>query len=363
MAKKKSNNESSEKATPLSLRPGKYIYACVSTPWQLASNNRSETDGNLSMLPKVHDGKKWRTIVNSDSLRLGLRMGTQHETDRRPLPVSLGGKTLSAMTNRRIDPVEKKSSHRDGDYEVTGSMLAGQETDVYYRDDILFGYMSAKFAKGEDKAGKCSKRKGAVNVSPAISLTPTLQETLNHFATPGAGAGDNGNKTNKVTAADGADPGKAHCVPHAEEVHYTSYNYWLGIDTTMLSFLDDESVKQEVGLVLRQVKDIPPVAGNQSRYAYDFSPESIVLRAHETDPSYKICNAFTARDGAESLSDTFVNRFNGDFGPDEIIIGTLSNAIFEQAKEIMVNGKPYFIEGKNLFKAITPAIEALMAKI
>ena len=69
------------------------------------------------------------------------------------------------------------------------------------------------------------------------------------------------------------------------EMHTTEYQYSFGLN------LDDVIKKENIGHVVEAIIDPPQVAGNHARFAYDFSPASIVLRVTHAHSS-KIQNCF-----------------------------------------------------------------------
>lgn len=68
-------------------------------------------------------------------------------------------------------------------------------------------------------------------------------------------------------------------------MHTTEYQYSFGLN------LSDIVSKEHIGHLLDAIIDPPPVAGNHARFAYDFSPASIVLRVTSAHSS-KIQNCF-----------------------------------------------------------------------
>lgn len=99
-------------------------------------------------------------------------------------------------------------------------------------------------------------------------------------------------------------------------MHTTEYQYSFGLN------LKDVKNKENISHVIEAIIDPPPVAGNHARFAYDFSPASIVLRVTNAHSS-KIQNCF---EHDESNRTYTVNSLiykveNGDIPAEELIIG------------------------------------------
>jgi len=69
------------------------------------------------------------------------------------------------------------------------------------------------------------------------------------------------------------------------EMHTTEYQYSFGLN------LDDVIKKENIAHVVEAIVDPPQVAGNHARFAYDFSPASMVMRVTNAHSS-KIQNCF-----------------------------------------------------------------------
>jgi CRISPR-associated protein Cst2 len=62
-------------------------------------------------------------------------------------------------------------------------------------------------------------------------------------------------------------------------MHTTEYQYSFGLN------LGDVIYKPHIGHVIDALFDPPAVAGNHARFAYDFSPSSVVLRVTNVQSS------------------------------------------------------------------------------
>jgi CRISPR-associated protein Cst2 len=215
----------------------KHLFITVVTPTAVAANNRGEGDGStLSTLQKITRGSEQYTTVSAEAIRWGLREYFQNSDEK--------------ATNRTFDPDTDK-------YTLKNERFSAKE----FIDDDLFGYMDAK--KGKDNEDATTKRRGALEVSRAISLDPYWGDIA---------FGSKGGEKNKTSI-------------HSTEVHCTAYQYTVA--------LTPESLKDPKRAIaaLESISAVRHVGGNHSRFLYDFRPESIVVRITE-DPSPWIMDCF-----------------------------------------------------------------------
>ena len=215
----------------------KHLFATIITPTAVAANNRGEGDGStLSTLQKITRGHDQYTTVSAEAIRWAYReYFQQHHAQE---------------TNRSFDPDTDKYSFQTEQF--------NPET---YIDDDLFGYMDAK--KGKDNKNATTKRRGALEISRAISLDPYWGDTA---------FGSKGGEKNKTSI-------------HQTEVHCTAYQYTLAVTPEHLKKIE------RVNYLLKAMPAIRHVGGNHSRFLFEFRPESIVLRVTE-DPSPWIMGCF-----------------------------------------------------------------------
>jgi len=100
------------------------------------------------------------------------------------------------------------------------------------------------------------------------------------------------------------------------EMHTTEYQYSFGLN------LDDVINKENIGHLLEAIIDPPQVAGNHARFAYDFSPSSIVLRVTNAHSS-KIQNCFEHDEESRGYTiKKLIDRVeSGDIPASELFIG------------------------------------------
>jgi CRISPR-associated protein Cst2 len=215
----------------------KHLFVTVVTPTAVAANNRGEGDGStLSTLQKITRGSDQYTTVSAEAIRWGLREFFQN--------------TDGKATNRTFNPDTDK-------YTLKNEHFSAEE----FIDDDLFGYMDAK--KGKDNEDATTKRRGALEVSRAISLDPYWGDI--------------------AFGSKGGEKGKTSI--HSTEVHCTAYQYTVA--------LTPESLKdpRRAILALDSISAVRHVGGNHSRFLFDFRPESIAIRITE-DPSPWIMDCF-----------------------------------------------------------------------
>lgn len=262
----------------------KHLFGVIVTGYGMAANNRGENEGNITTLQKVLWKDEVYTTVSAEAIRWAVRYFWQ----RKGLPVNRVWNE-DANDHRWQDPRWLPWTDPEG---------KGKDQAVFIDDDVL-GFMLAEAAaedgsekKGRTK-GRCDKRRGALEVTRAISLTPFAGDiTFN---------AKSGNKTNTSL--------------YGTEVHATRYQYGFALTPESLR------VSTHALSVVDAVVGLSEVAGNQSRFLYDFSPESIILRWTD-DFAPRMLYGFEMN-GEDSVSiSSIVDRVRcGDINPGELVIG------------------------------------------
>jgi len=155
---------------------------------------------------------------------------------------------------------------------------------------------SAARAKPKKAKGKTTKRPSPLAIGRAISLRPYRGE-LSFNAVSG-------------------EKEKGKLSLYSAEMHTTEYQYSFGIN------LDDVVKKANIGHLIDAIVDPPAVAGNHARFAFDFSPASIILRVTNAHSS-RIQNCFEhdeARRGY-SVDRLLVRVKSGDIPVTELVVG------------------------------------------
>lgn len=270
-----------------------YLYGTILTNEAVAANNRGDNLGNTTTLQKVFHQDDVHTSVSAESIRFALRYRFQLE---------------NLKTNRTYESNKLFYGDEDRAYRSI--------SDDIFIDDDLMGYMDAKAAKeekedeveenAEEKPEETKKKKlkgkqATVRPSPlatgrAVSLRPYRGE-LSFNAVSGE----------KV---------KGKLSLYNAEMHTTEYQYSFGLN------LDDVVNKENIGHLIDAIIDPPQVAGNHARFAYDFSPYSVVFRVTNAHSS-KIQNCFEHHEENRTFTVArLIKRVaSKDILADELIIG------------------------------------------
>ncbi|MFO0609484.1 MAG: DevR family CRISPR-associated autoregulator [Polyangiales bacterium] len=273
-----------------------HLFGAVVTSYGTAANNRGENEGNVTTLQKLLWRGEVHTTVSAEAIRWAVRYFWQRKAE-------LGDARLT--TNRRWDEVREDNVMRD----PTWAAWKADKVDAAatYIDDDVLGFMLAEGAKEEVDAapgdgkrkkgakpakGTISKRRGALEVTRAVSTSPFAGDlTFN------AKSGTKGSTS-----------------LYSTEVHATRYQYGFAITPARLA------VPARVYDVLDAVVGLGEVAGNHSRFLYDFAPESVVFRVTD-DMAPRLLYCFQERDGAVDLPDLVRRVEGGDIKPGELVIG------------------------------------------
>jgi CRISPR-associated protein Cst2 len=242
----------------------RYCFISILTPFGIASNNRGEGDGsNTGTLQKLTINGKDYSTVSSEAIRWAYR---EYLGDKYP-------EQVNRIYQSAVDEYHVKDEGYD---------------EKLYMDDDIFGYMDAK--KDSKNKNATTKRRGVLEVSRAISLTPFNCDKIFN-----AKAG--GMKTSTSI--------------YNVEVHATQYQYTIGFK------MGDFIVPERAKYLLDAVTNVRHVGGNHSRFLFDFAPESIVARI-TTSPSPQIIYCYDDEGIPMKVSRLIDNE---DIAPEEIIIG------------------------------------------
>jgi CRISPR-associated protein Cst2 len=281
-----------------------YIYGTILTGEAVAANNRGDNIGNTTTLQKVFHQDDLHSSVSAEAIRFAIRYRFQLELQ-------------DSQINRKYDPDTGKVKYKDDKW------TDWSPSDDVFVDDDLMGFMNAAAAKKEREEedaeaevsgeennttksskkkpkGKAYKRTSPLAVGRAVSLRPYRGE-LSFNCTV--------RKEDEKGNASGLSLYNA-------EMHTTEYQYSFGLN------LNDVINKANIGHLVDAIVDPPPVAGNHSRFAYDFSPSSIVLRVTNAHSS-KIQNCFEHNEETRGYTAArLIHRVeSGDIPAGELIIG------------------------------------------
>lgn len=271
----------------------KHLFGLIVTPHGTAANNRGETEGNITTLQKILWNGEVQTTVSAEAIRWAIRYYWQRS-----------GKEV----NRKWDEEANDHKWQDEDWlPWTDPQGKGKGKKTYLDDDVM-GFMlaeagkaegneaEAEEAKGKKKPrvkGTCDKRRGALEVTRAISLIPFSGDiTFN---------AKSGKKTSTSL--------------YGTEVHATRYQYGFALTPEWLR------EKPRALDVVDAVISLSEVAGNQSRFLYDFSPDAVVFRWTD-DFAPRFLYAFALDGERLSLREDVFHRIKaGDIDPKELVVG------------------------------------------
>ena len=222
-----------------------HLFGNIITPRGVAANNRGETEGNRTTLPKVFWGDRLHVAVSAEAIRWAMRYFWQN---------------TGCEVNRVWDEEEQTFNFIDQDF----------DSEKYIDDDVM-GYMYAKKGKGNT----ANKRRGALEVTRAVSLQTAdkIEITFNSISR------DKGKTGGKDEAAE-----KARTSIYSTESITTRFQYGMAITPERL---ED---KTRITQVVEAITKLSNVGGNHGRFLYDFSPESVIFRwTHHPVPQFLNC--------------------------------------------------------------------------
>jgi CRISPR-associated protein Cst2 len=250
-----------------------HVFGAVVTHNGIAANNRGENEGNITTLQKILWKDQVHTTVSSEAIRWAMRYYWQ---------------TSGIPVNRKWIDAKEEFEWQDPNWQGWSS----KEGETFIDDDML-GYMRAEGGKTEGEKGKADKRRGVLEIARAISLTPYAGDIT-------------------FNAKSGV---KGRTSLYGTECHSTQYQY--GFALTPERLRERDRALQGI----QAVCDLGKVAGNHSRFLFDFSPESIVLRITH-DPAPRILYCFELDPNGELIAPGMVTRVrNRDIEASELFIG------------------------------------------
>lgn len=314
-----------------------YLYGTVLTGEAVAANNRGDNLGNTTTLQKVFHRDDLHTSVSAEAIRFAIRYRFQLE---------------GLNVNRIYEAAVKQAAVGRLVYKDEKRTYWGKTADVYIDDDLM-GFMDAEAAKSEQedmetaegaargrKKGKPVLRQSPLAIARAVSLRPYRGEI----------------SFNSVSGV----KEKGRLSLYSAEMHTTEYQYSFGLN------LSDVIKKEHIAHFMDAIVDMPPVGGNHARFAYDFSPASIVLRVTRAHSS-KIQNCFE-HDGENHTYTVYrlVQRVEGgDIPAHELIVGgeLAGRPEGERLKELGVAVYPGVVsamdEAKKRIAELDPAFQVV----
>ena len=306
----------------------KHLFGLIVTPYGTAANNRGENEGNITTLQKILWKNEVHTTVSAEAIRWAYRYFWQkrngYDSVNRRWDEESGDHDWQDQTWKPWTSLNEEDSKLPTfiDDDVMGFMLAeAAQTDGNDELDSLKKDKSKidneyKSLSAEDKRsdygkslnekkkvlnskikvmsqGKTDKRKGALEVTRAISLQPFVGDiTFN---------AKSGEKSNTSL--------------YGTEVHATRYQY--GIAITPESLREGDRVLDVVDAVV----NLAEVAGNQSRFLYDFAPESVAFRWTDDFAPRFLYGFEMDSEGTLSFQKVLEKVKSGDISANELYIG------------------------------------------
>jgi CRISPR-associated protein Cst2 len=321
----------------------KHLFGLLVTPYGAAANNRGENEGNITTLQKLLWKNEIHTTVSAEAIRWALRYFWQKRDGDDSVNRRWDDETADhhwqdqtwAPWTSTDESVQKQPTFIDDD--VMGFMLAeAANTDG---NDLLDSLKTEKkkideqlkaLSKEDKKAehgkslerqkkeltakidvlskGKTDKRRGALEVTRAISLSPFAGD-ITFNAKSGA-------KTNTSL--------------YGTEVHATRYQYGIALTPQSLR------VPARALDVVDALIGLCEVAGNQSRFLYDFAPESVVFRWTDDFAPRMLYGFEMDAEASISFPAILQKVADGDIDPRELVIGgAIVATLDDDAKETL----------------------------
>lgn len=252
----------------------KHLFGQVITPYGASANNRGETEGNITTLQKILWKNEIHTTVSAEAIRWALRYYWQ-----------LSGEEVNRVWDANAN------THKFEDNKWLGWSANAKKGSKTFIDDDALGFMQAEAGKQDGEKGTATIRKGMLEFTRAISLLPYSGDiTFNSKS---------GEKSNTSL--------------YGTEVHATRYQYGFSLTPELLN--DQERAYK----ILNGILHLNQVAGNQSRFLYDFSPESVILRWTD-DFAPRILYSFEETDNSVFIPSIIDKVNSGDLEGDTLII-------------------------------------------
>ncbi len=291
-----------------------HLFGNILTSYGTAANNRGENEGNITTLQKIMWKGEVHSTVSAEAIRWALRYHWQIKNDP------------DHPVNRRWDDDKNDNTWQD----------SGFNQELYIDDDVL-GFMRAESAREEandETKDKSKKQKGTTTAKRGVLEVTRAVSTLPY-------AGDI-----TFNAASGE---KGRTSLYGTEVHATRYQYGFAMTPARLK------VSSRLVAVLEGLTSLGEVAGNHSRFLYDFAPDSLVLRwTHDFAPRLLYC--FEEDEAGNISTPDLIRRIEiADINPQELwVAGAIADT---------PHGEKLDELGAKVFRGIKAATEAIKTLI
>jgi len=278
-----------------------YLYGTVLTSEATAANNRGDNIGNTTTLQKVFHQDDLHTSVSAEAIRFALRYRFQLQDLKVNREYDAGAGKLHYEDEKRTNWTTQGNGCIDDDLMGFMDAAAAQKESEDEAMEAASGEgeqaaTPAKGAKRGKMKGTTTKRPSPLAIGRAVSLRPYRGE-ISFNAVSGE----------KI---------KGKLSLYNAEMHTTEYQYSFGLN------LGDVIAKENIKHLIDAVVDPPQVAGNHARFAYDFSPASIILRVTNAHSS-RIQNCFEHDEQSRTYTiERLIKRVaSGDLPASELIVG------------------------------------------
>ena len=319
----------------------KHLFGLIVTSYGAAANNRGENEGNITTLQKLLWKGDVHTTVSAEAIRWALRyfwekngiqVNRQWNEDKYDHEWRDPSWAPWTSTNEEL-----RSQPTFIDDDVMGFMLAeaastdGSDVLDSLKEDRKKADAQLKALSKDDKKsdlgkalqqqineskskidvlskGKTNKRRGALEVTRAISLSPFAGDiTFN------AKSGEKGSTS-----------------LYGTEVHATRYQYGIALTPQLLR--DGSRVLS----VIEAIVGLGDVGGNHSRFLFDFSPESVVFRWTD-DFAPRMLYGFDMNEKGDVSFPALVQKVkDGDIDAKELFIGgSIVHSLDEETKKAL----------------------------
>ncbi|PYS25480.1 MAG: type I-B CRISPR-associated protein Cas7/Cst2/DevR [Acidobacteria bacterium] len=374
----------------------KHLFGLVVTHYGQAANNRGETDGNITNLQKILWKNEPHTTVSAEAIRWAIRYLWQR---------------------RDPDSVNRFWNHDENDHEWRDSKWKGWNPDEpggkIYTDDDVLGFMEAMAASKEtdeqhampqrlrELRDEIADAEGEQDTKREAKARKDLEQFEKNIEKLGAKWADmeatdpkdaenvkrlakeikdirrvmklkgvtlNRRGALEVTRAVSLSPfegeitfnaksgEKTETSLYATEVHATRYQYGFAL-TPERPFLRDPS---RVFDVIDAVIDLSEVGGNNSRFLYDFAPDSVIFRWTDDFAPRMLYGFEMDPEGNLSIPAILRKVEDGDIKADELFIGgAIVRSLDDKSKELL-NGAAL---GNGAKAGVKAAADALKQRI
>jgi CRISPR-associated protein Cst2 len=345
----------------------KHLFGLIVTPYGPAANNRGENEGNITTLQKLLWKGDVHTTVSAEAIRWALRYFWEKN-----------GNEVNRQWN------EEKYDHqwRDPSWAPWTSNNEELRSQPTFIDDDVMGFMLAEAANSdgsdlldslkEDKKKADTQLKALAKDEKKSDLGKSLQQQINEIKTKievlSKGKTDKRRGALEVTRAISLSPfagditfnaksgEKGNTSLYGTEVHATRYQYGIALTPELLR--DGSRVLK----VIDAIVSLREVGGNHSRFLFDFSPDSVVFRWTDDFAPRMLYGFDMDEKGGVSFPALLQKVKDGDIDAKELFIGgSIVHSLDGETKEAFA-GATISNGGATGVKAAAGAVKQAITK-